>query len=110
MEKKYDIKKRKKTILRILIVIFIFLIVYFIRIKYMKIKPDIVINTKILESTNKVELNNLKELSLWKNTLSKLNKEQIKIEVHYPGYKITLNNQELKKTNNLEIEIKKEKT
>lgn len=100
-------KTRHKFIKAIFIIITIILI-FFIRSKYIKIKPEIELNKRILESTNKIELNNITELSLWKKTLAKLQTEQLKVEIKYDNYKITLNNKELNKNNNLEISIKKD--
>lgn len=97
---------KRKKIIKIMLIIILAIAILLIA-QYIKIKPEIELNKKILNSTSKVELNDLKELSLWKKTLTKLQQEKTKIEVQYNEYKITLNTQELNQKNNLDIVVKK---
>lgn len=100
--------RSRHKFIKIIFIAIIVILILLARAKYIKMKPEIEINKKILESSNKIELNDITELSLWKKTLAKLKNEQIKVEIQYNNCKITLNNKELTKKNNLEILIKKD--
>lgn len=100
--------RSRHKFIKIIFIAIIVILILLARAKYIKMKPEIEINKKILESSNKIELNDIIELSLWKKTLAKLKNEQIKVEIQYNNCKITLNNKELTKKNNLEILIKKD--
>lgn len=102
-----DYNKKRKTRIAILIFLIAIIIIGLLTTVYIKIKPDIEINQLILNSnSDKIELENIKQLNLWKKTLSKIKEDNKLIEIHYEKYSITLNSQMLQKENNIETSIK----
>ena len=58
--------RSRHKFIKIIFIAIIVILILLARAKYIKMKPEIEINKKILESSNKIELNDITELSLWK--------------------------------------------
>lgn len=99
-------KKKRKIRTAILIFLIVIIAICMLTVFYIKMKPDIEINQLILtSSSDKIELENIKQLNLWKKTLSKIKEDNKVIEIHYDKYSIILNNEKLQKENNIETSI-----
>lgn len=102
-------KKKIKTITAILIFLIVIVTICMLAIFVIKMKPEIEINQLILSSdSDKIELENIKQLNLWKKTLSKIKEDNKIIKINYDNYSIILNNENLKKENNIETSLRTE--
>lgn len=102
-------KKKIKTITAILIFLIVIVTICMLAIFVIKMKPEIEINQLILSSdSDKIELEDIKQLNLWKKTLSKIKEDNKIIKINYDNYSIILNNENLKKENNIETSLRTE--
>ncbi|MGN1329934.1 MAG: D-alanyl-D-alanine carboxypeptidase family protein [Clostridia bacterium] len=102
-------KKKIKTITAILIFLIVIVTICMLAILAIKMKPEIEINQLILSSdSDKIELENIKQLNLWKKTLSKIKEDNKIVKINYDNYSIILNNENLKKENNIETSLRTE--